>query len=185
MACSRSRASSPFSPATPRRTPCGVARVETGLQINGACRRDERVAPRGSTGIEKPPRPVEAATGGPGQHANLVLPTIRILRRDPLAHRSLGQPAERDELAAGQDGRRQWAELLCDEHHHRVGRRLLEILEQRVGSVLVHAIRVQNDIDAAVRLERPHVQVVTQRTNLVDSDHLAEGLEQVQIGMRA
>ena len=79
----------------------------------------------------------------------------------------------------------QRAELGRDENDDGVWRRLLEVLQERVGRVFVHAIGVEDEIHAAVGFERPHVQVVAQGAYVVDTDHLAERLEQVQVGMRA
>src|SRR5207302_4248396 len=63
---------------------------------------------------------------------------LRRARADLLAHRPLGKPAERHRLAARADRLRQRAEVFRDEEHHDVRRRFLEILEQRVGGILVH-----------------------------------------------
>ena len=79
-----------------------------------------------------------------------------------LTHRALREPPERDELAARADRLRQRAELVGDEHDHRVRRRLLEVLEQRVGGVLVQQVRAEDEVDAPVGLERAHVQVAAQ-----------------------
>ena len=81
---------------------------------------------------------------------------------DPLPHGALGEPPERDELAAGADRLRQRAELVGDEHDRRVARRLLEILQQRVGRILVEQVGVEHEVDPPVALERAHVQVVMQ-----------------------
>ena len=43
---------------------------------------------------------------------------------------------------------------------------------------------VEHEVDAAVALERAHVQVVVQRADLVDPDHLAERLDHLEIRMR-
>ena len=101
------------------------------------------------------------------------------------ARTRVGQPAERDELAARADRLGQRPELVGDEDDRRVRRRLLEILEQRVGGVLVHQVRVEEQVDAAVGLERPHVQVAAQLADRVDADLVAERLEHVEVGVRA
>ena len=163
----------------------GGARVEGRLEIRGARRGDERVASRGRVGVEQTARSVESPRRRARQHAHLLLAALGRLRGDPLPHRALREAAERDELAAREDRRRQRAELAGDEHDHRIRRRLLQVLEQRVRGVLVHAVCVENEVDPPVALERPHVQVVPQRANVVDADHLAERLEEVQVGMRA
>ena len=102
---------------------------------------------------------------------------------DRVAHRPLGQPPERDELAARADRLGDRPEVVGDEHDHRVRRRLLEVLEQRVGRVVVHQVGAEDQVDAPVGLERPHVQVAAERADLVDADHLAERLELVDVGM--
>ena len=104
-------------------------------------------------------------------------------RRGTRARRARKTP-EGDELAARADRRRERAELVRDEHDHRVRRRLLEILQQRVGGVLVQQVRVEDHVDAAVGLVRAHVQVAVERAHLVDPDHLAERLEQEEVGVR-
>ena len=162
----------------------GRVRARTGSSTADAGGLEQRLAPLGGSGVEQPPRAVEPARGGAGERApprrSARAPAPRSTRARPL-----GEPAERHELAAGEDRRRQRAELGRDEDDRRVRRRLLEILEQRVGGVLVHPMRVEDEVDAASRLERPHVQVVAQRADVVDADHLAERLEHVEVGMRA
>ena len=49
--------------------------------------------------------------------------------------------------------------------------------------VVVHQVGAEDEVDAPVRLERPHVQVAVQRADLVDADHLAERLERIDVGM--
>ena len=127
---------------------------------------------------------IEPPGRGPRERPHLVGTPIRRPCRDPLGDGLFRQPVERDELAAGEDRRRQRTELARDEHDRRVRRRLLEVLEQRVRGVVVHPLRVEDEIHAAVRLERPHVQVVPQGANVVDPDHLAERLQRVQVGVR-
>src|SRR5439155_741912 len=63
--------------------------------------------------------------------------------------------------------------------------RLLEILEERVRRFLVHRVRAEDQVDAAVGLERPHVQVVPELADGVDPDLISEWLEHVEIGVRA
>ncbi len=46
-------------------------------------------------------------------------------------------------------------------------------------------MRAEDEVDAAVRLERAHVQVAAHLAHRVDSDLVAERLEHVQVGMRA
>ena len=161
-----------------------IGRLEA-RRVNGACGRDELLASSGRLGIEQSAGTIEPAGRRARKHADLIRGPLGRLRRDPLADGALREPPERDELAARQDRRRERSELTGDEDDDRVCRRLLEVLEQRIGGVLVHAIRVEDHVDPPIGLERPHVQVVAERANVVDADHLAERLEQVQVRMRA
>ena len=104
---------------------------------------------------------------------------------DRLPHRGLREAPERNELAAGADRLGQRPEPLGDEDDDRVRRRLLEILEERVGGVLVQRVGAEDEVDAPLALERPHVQVAAQLADVVDPDLLAERLEEVEVGMAA
>ena len=104
---------------------------------------------------------------------------------DRLPDRGLREAPERNELAAGADRLRQRAEPLGDEDHDRVRRRFLEILEERVGGVLVQRVGAEDQVDAPLALERPHVKVTAQLPHVVDPDLLAQRLEQVEVGMAA
>ena len=110
---------------------------------------------------------------------------LQAARGEERLDRALREPPEGDELAARADRRRQQAELVGDEHDHGVGRRLLEILEERVGGVLVHQVRAQDEVDAALGLERAHVQVAAEVADRVDPDLVAERLEHVEVGVDA
>ena len=66
---------------------------------------------------------------------------------------------------------------------HGVRRWLLEVLEQGVGGVVVQQVGAEDEVDAAVGLERPHVQVAPQLADRVDADHLAERLERIDVGV--
>jgi hypothetical protein len=79
---------------------------------------------------------------------------------------------------------RQRPEIVGDEHRDGVRRRLLEILEQRVRGLLVQRVRAEDEVDAADRFERAHVQVATQLPDRVDPDLVPERLEHVQIRVR-
>ena len=46
-------------------------------------------------------------------------------------------------------------------------------------------MRGEQEVDAAVRLERPQVQVVVKLADDVDADHVAERLDDPQVGVRA
>ncbi len=144
---------------------------------------DQRVPPRDRRGIEQPLHPVEPAAGHACKRGALVLGEMRRACVDELANRLLRQPPERHELAARANRLGNRAEVVGDQDDHRVRRRLLEVLEQRVERVLVHEMRAEDEIDAAVRFERPHVQVASQLADRVDADHLAERVELVQVGM--
>ena len=61
---------------------------------------------------------------------------------------------------------------------------LLEVLEQRVRCIVVHRVRAEHEVDAARRLERPHVQVAPQLPDVVDADLVTERLEDIEVGMR-
>src|SRR4029450_10514293 len=61
--------------------------------------------------------------------------------------------------------------------------RLLQVLEQRVGSVGIEQVGVEDQGDAAVALERTHVQVAAEFADVVDPDLVAVRLEHVQVGM--
>ncbi len=159
--------------------------IECVVAVHGARGRDEGLAALGGVGIEEPAGTVEPPGGGARERTDLVLAPVRRAGRDPLADRPFREPAEGDELATREDRRRERAELARDEDDDGVGRRLLEVLQQRVGRVRVHAVGVENQVDAAVGLERAHVEVVAQGADVVDADHLAERLEDVEVGMRA
>ena len=45
-------------------------------------------------------------------------------------------------------------------------------------------MRAEDEVDAAVGLERPHVQVAPQLAHLVDADLVAERLQHVKVGVR-
>ena len=101
------------------------------------------------------------------------------------AHGGFREAAKRDELAAGEDRLGQLPEVVGDEHDDRVLGRLLEVLEQRIRRGLVHRVRLEDQVHAARRLERAHVQVAPQRADLVDQHLVADRLEHVQVRVRA
>ncbi len=159
--------------------------VELGIEIDGARDREQRLAPLRRCGIEQARGPVEPPAGNARERRHLLVRKLGCARADRLAHRALGQAAERHRLAARADRLRQRPEIVRHEQHHRVRRRLLEILQQCVGGVLVHGVRAEDDVDAARRLERAHVQVAAQLADVVDADLVAERLEHVEIRVRA
>ena len=175
----RRRSARPRAASRPRRPGRAPAR-RTGTR---ATRSSSSRRPRASGSSSR-----SARSSRPPRHARRA-PCLRLgePRRalgEEGAHGPLRKPPERDELAAREDRRRQRPELVRDEHDHRVRRRLLEILQQRVGGVLVQQVRVGDHVDAPVGLVRAHVQVAVERAHLVDPDHLAERLEQEEIGVR-
>ena len=99
----------------------------------------------------------------------------------PVAHDLLGEAPERDELAPRPDRLRNRAERVSHENDGRVRRGLFEVLEQRVRRVGIEPMGIEEDVHAPIRLERPHVEVVVERPNLVDADHLPERLDHLQI----
>ena len=161
-----------------------VGRVELRLGVRGPGDAQQLLAAATSLRVEQPLGPVEAAAGHASERLRLRLGQPRRALGEHGADHPLRDAAEGDELAAGANRRRQRAELVGHEHDHGVRRRLLEILQQRVGGVLVQQVRVGDHVDAPLGLVRAHVQVAVQRSHLVDPDHLAERLEQEEVGVR-
>src|SRR5207253_6324025 len=56
---------------------------------------------------------------------------------------------------------------------------------ERVGGVLVQGVGAEDEVDTPVGFEGPHVQVAAELPDVVDPDLLAEGLEQIEVGMAA
>src|SRR4029453_17994438 len=46
-------------------------------------------------------------------------------------------------------------------------------------------MRVEQQVDTTIGFERPHVEVVMERADLVDANHLAARLDHPEVGMRA
>src|SRR5580765_5722263 len=113
-----------------------LTRLEPGLAIDGARDLEHRLAPLSSLGIEQPVDPVEPPASHPRECGRLVLRQLRRASDDLGANRRLGKPPERNELTARADRVRQRTDVVCDEHRHGVRRRLLEILEQRIGRLV-------------------------------------------------
>ena len=113
-------------------------RVEDVVGVDGARDVEQRLAATPSVGVEQPRGAVEASGGHARDRGELVLLDSGRVLQQVGADRGLRQPAERNELAARADRLRQRPELVRDEDDHRVVRRLLEILEQRVRRGLVH-----------------------------------------------
>ena len=159
-------------------------RLEPRLAVDRARHLEHGFSPPRRLRVEQPFDPVEPSAGDAGERGRLLVRQARRSPCDLLPHRLLGQPPERDELAARSDRRGQRAEVVGDEHDDRVWRRLLEVLEQRVGGLVVQRVRSEDEVDAAVGLEWPHVQVVAELADRVDPDLVAEGLEQVEVRVR-
>ena len=162
-----------------------VGRVERRVEVAGRAplRRSPSRRSRTSGSISRRARSSRPARDA-GERGRLLFAELRRVLGEPRAHRPLGEPAERDELAARADRLRQRPELVGDQHDRRVERRLLEVLEQRVGRVLVQQVRPEQEVDAAVGLERPQVEVVVELADGVDPDHVAERLDDAQVGVR-
>ena len=184
-ASARSRAAAPDDPGRVEERRRSIGRVELEVGVGRARDAQQLVAAAASLGIEKALGAIEAAARHAGECTRLGLGETRRALGQERAHRTLRQPPERDELAAREDRRRDRAELVRDEHDHRVRRRLLEVLQQRVGGVLVQQVRVGDHVDTPVGLVRPHVQIAMERAHLVDPDHLPQRLEQEEVGVRA
>ena len=165
--------------------PRRVGRLELGIEVRPACGRDDRGAPLTHLGVDQPARTVEPAGGDTRDRGRLGLTEIRRIHAEPVANGALGEPPERDELAARADRLRDRPELVGDEHDRRVERRLLQILQQRIGSVVVEQVSGEQEVHAAVRLERPQVQVVVELADDVDADHVAERLDDPEVRVSA
>ncbi len=118
-----------------------VRRLELGIAVDVARELEQRVASLGGGGVEQALDAVEPPAGDARERGQLSAASSGA--RDSISSRTARsrQAPERHVLAARADRLRQRAELVGDQHDHRVRRRLLEVLEQRVGGVLVHACR--------------------------------------------
>src|SRR5205823_742548 len=156
--CARSRAR-----ARPRAPRPRAARGCRPPRAARPCRRGRgrsRLRPPRCRGrVEQPLGPVEPPAGDAGDRGRLVFRELRRAGPDLLAHRPLREAPKRDRLAARADRLGQRADLVGHQHDHRVGRRLLEVLQQRVGGLVVQEMRPEKQVDPPVGLERPHVQV--------------------------
>ena len=108
----------------------GVGRLEA-VGVDGARLRDQHRPAGGGVAVEQPLEAVEPSRRDAGERGLLLLAEPGRARLDRIAHRPLGQPAERHELAARADRLGDRPEVVGDEHDHRVGRRLFQVLEQR------------------------------------------------------
>ena len=102
---------------------------------------------------------------------------------EPRSHGALGETPERHELATGTNRLGDRAELVGDEHDRGVERRLLEILQQCVGRIVVEQVGREQEVDPIVGLERAQVEIVVQLADGVDPDHVSERLDHAQIGV--
>ncbi|GAI32076.1 unnamed protein product, partial [marine sediment metagenome] len=66
---------------------------------------------------------------------------------EPGDHRILGDALEIEALATGEDGERYLVGLGGRQHEHNVGRRLLQGLEESIGSGLGEHVDLVDDID--------------------------------------
>ena len=183
-ACARSFASAARSRRDPHQRVRRLARLEPRIPVDGSRNFEHGLAPPGSLRVKQPFDAVEPPAGNSGERRRLVLGKLRSARRDLVAHGRVGEPPERDELTARANRLRQRAEVVGHEHRGRVRRRLLEILQQGVGCLVVERVRAEDEVDAAVGLERPHVEVAPELPDRVDPDLVAERLEHIEVGMR-
>ena len=170
-------------------TPLGVVEqsgssilgVERLRAIHGPRLVDQSIAPYGGGRVEQTLHAIDAAGGDSGKRRPSLLVELRGPRIHEVADRPLREPVERHELAAREDRPRQRPEVVGDQHDHGVRWRLLEVLQERVRRILVQQVRTVNEIDTPVCFERPHVQVAPELADRVDSDHLAERVQFVEI----
>ena len=162
-----------------------LAGLERRIPVDRTRDLEQGLAPTRRIGVEQPVDPVEPPAGHARQGRRLVVGQLGRPRPDLVANRRLGQPPKLDELAPRKDRLGERPEVVGDEHRHGVRRRLLEVLEQRIGRLFVQRVRPEDEVDAPIRLEGPHVQVAAQLADRVDPDLVAERLEHVQVGMRA
>ena len=160
----------------------GPNRVEPGLEVDGAGQLDHRRAPGAWLFGEQALGPVEP----PGCDARCQL---QLTPREPTGgevrlDRALREPPEAHRLAPRAERLGQRAELIGDEDDDGVVRRLLEILEERIGGVLVHRVRTEDEVDAPVGFERTHVQVTAHLADGIDPNLVAERLEDVEVWVR-
>ena len=189
---SHSDASSAFARASPRGSvgePHDRRRsrrgLEGGIGVDRARDAEDLLAPLSGILVEQPLGTIETPAGNPRDGGHALGRQPRRLRLDDGMHRLLREAAERHELAARANRLRQRAELVGEQDDDRVRRRLLEILQQRVGRLVVQRVRGDEEVHAAVGLERPHVEVAPEPSHFVDANLVAERLEEVEVGMGA
>ena len=126
----------------------GVGRLERVIRIGRPRDAEKLVAAPDRLGIEQPLGAVEPTGGDACERSRLGLVQPRRAARQELPDRTLREPPERDELAARADRRGQRAELVGHEQDQRVRRWLLQVLQQRVGRILVQQVRREDHVDA-------------------------------------
>ena len=162
-----------------------VGGLEPRIGVDGPGDVDQRLPPPGRSGIEELQRAPQTPARDPRERRQLLLAELGRVLANRLPHRGLREAPERNELAAGANRLGQRPQPLGDEDDDGVRRRLLEILEERVRSVLVQRVGAEDEVDAPLSLERPHVEIAAQLPDVVDPDLLAERLEEIEIGMAA
>ena len=125
-----------------------VARLELGIRVDGARNFEQGFAPARRLGVEQTRSSVETTRGEACERSRLVGGEPGRTRADLLPDGTLGKPREGNELAARANRLRQRPEVVGDEQEHRVRRRLLQVLEERVRGVLVHRVRTEDEVDA-------------------------------------
>ena len=158
--------------------------MEAVVEVGTARSVEQRRALRPGLCVEQARGPIEPASGDARQCRHLRGGQLGRACSQPLLDGAAGQAPEGNELAARANRLGERPELVGDEDERRVGGRLLEVLEQRRRRLVVHPVRVEEQVDPPVALEGAHVEVVVERPDLVDPDHLAERLDHPQVGMR-
>jgi hypothetical protein len=160
-----------------------VAGIERRIEVDRTGQLEQRGAALPRLRVEQPLGPVEPPSRYPRQCLELL--ARQAARGEVRLDRALRQPPEGDELAARANRGRKGSEIVGNEDDDGVIGRFFEVLEERVGGVLVHQMRAENQVDATGGLEGPHVQVPAQVADRVDADLVTQGLEHVEIGMGA
>ena len=185
--------SAALASAARSRTPSSSARRRAGrARTPGRDRRPARprAAPARRSGrlrVEQPREPVEPPRRAPARAPSA--PPRAAPARAPRPPRGSPAPTAAGTGRAGSAsgsspaaGPRSSATRTID----RVRRRLLEVLEQRVGGVLVHPVGAEDEVDAPVRASNGRMCRSRRSSRIVvDPDLVAERLEHVQVGMRA
>ncbi len=137
---------------------CGCGGIERRVGVRGARDYEQLGPPADGVRVELTRDPVEPARSDPGDGGQLL---GRQAGCEPLGlgpDRPLGQPLERDELAARANRLRERVGPARGERPPRHTGRLLEVLQQGVGSLGVQQVCVEDEVHATVALERAHVK---------------------------